>query len=154
MDVFSAGVTLAYAGKLRSVWKGETQDAITESIKNDLPDLTDLTSLQREFISPLLEKLPLDRPTAEIAHKKALEYIEYLIDKENRKKPVALRVKKSILRRLNQGKSKYVLAVTIAGFLAFVIASPWNTTQPNTPSISPITSNESKSPISEINEEV
>lgn len=102
MDVFSAGVTLAYAARLKSVWAGDTQDAITESIKNDEPNLEGLTPLQQEFIRPLLEKLPIDRPNSESVHIKALEYIEYLIDRENRSKPVALRVKKSLARRLNR----------------------------------------------------
>ena len=146
MDVFSAGVTLAYAGKLKSVWAGETQDAITESIKSDAPDLTGLTPLQQEFVRPLLEKLPIDRPSSETAHKKALEYIEYLIDKENRKKPVALRVKKSLTRRLNHPKYKYGIPSTLIGVLALFIASPWSTHEAAVKSSPTITPNSSISP--------
>ena len=153
MDVFSAGVTLAYAGRLKSVWTGETQDSISESIKSDEPDLSGLSPLQQEFVRPLLEKLPMDRPSSEIAHKKALEYLEYLINKENSKKPVAMRVKKSLIRQLDQPKYKYGIPATIIGILAFAIVSPWNTLQDSkkiTPSTSSIaTSSPSSSTSSE-----
>ena len=121
MDVFSAGVTLAYAAKLKSVWAGDNQDAITESIKNDKPDLTGLTPLQEEFIRPLLEKLPIDRPKSASVHKKALEYIEYLVDKEHKSKPVALRVKKSFSRRLRNPRVKWGVPIGLVS--AMVIAS-------------------------------
>ena len=121
MDVFSAGVTLAYAAKLKSVWAGDNQDAITESIKNDKPDLTGLTPLQEEFIRPLFEKLPIDRPKSASVHKKALEYIEYLVDKEHKSKPVALRVKKSFSRRLRNPRVKWGVPIGLVS--AMVIAS-------------------------------
>lgn len=121
MDVFSAGVTLAYAAKLKSVWSGDNQDAITESIKNDNPDLTGLTPLQEEFIRPLLEKLPIDRPKSATVHKKALEYIEYLVDKEHKSKPVALRVKKSFSRRLRNPRVKWGVPIGLVS--AMVITS-------------------------------
>lgn len=124
MDVFSAGVTLAYAAKLKSVWAGDNQDAITESIKNDKPDLTGLTLLQEEFIRPLLEKLPIDRPKSASVHKKALEYIEYLVDKEHRSKPVALRVKKSFSRHLRNPWVKWGMPVGLVStiFLASMLS--------------------------------
>jgi serine/threonine protein kinase len=129
MDVFSAGVTLAYAAKLKSVWAGDNQDAITESIKNDKPDLTGLTPLQEEFIRPLLEKLPIDRPKSGSVHKKALEYIEYLVDKEHKSKPVALRVKKSFSRRLKSPWVKWGAPLALVSATALAFASPWSTKQ-------------------------
>lgn len=132
MDVFSAGVTLAYAAKLKSVWAGDNQDAITQSIKNDDPDLSGLRDLQEEFIRPLLQKLPIDRPNSASVHKKALEYIEYLVDKENKNKPAPLRIKKSLSRRLNRPLFKYGVPTVIAlvGFL--LLLSPWQSNIPKT----------------------
>ena len=129
MDVFSAGVTLAYAARLKSVWAGDNQDAITESIKNDKPDLTGLTPLQEEFIRPLLEKLPIDRPKSANVHKKALEYIEYLVDKEHKSKPVALRVKKSFSRRLQNPLIKWGAPFALIAVVALAFTSPWSTSQ-------------------------
>lgn len=129
MDVFSAGVTLAYAAKLKSVWAGDNQDAVTESIKNDKPDLTGLTPLQEEFIRPLLEKLPIDRPKSASVHKKALEYIEYLVDKEHKSKPVALRVKKSFSRRLRSPWVKWGAPVALVSTMALALTSPWSSVQ-------------------------
>jgi serine/threonine protein kinase len=129
MDVFSAGVTLAYAAKLKSVWAGDNQDAITESIKNDNPDLTGVTPLQEEFIRPLLEKLPIDRPNSASVHKKALEYIEYLVDKQHKNKPVALRVKKSLSRRLGNSWIKWGVPVGLVSALALAFTSPWSSKQ-------------------------
>ena len=129
MDVFSAGVTLAYAAKLKSVWAGDNQDAITESIKNDSPDLSGLTELQQEFIRPLLEKLPIDRPSSETAHKKALEYIEYLVDKEHKSKPVALRVKKSLARRIRKPWIAIGMPVSLIAIGALTITAPWDSKQ-------------------------
>lgn len=127
MDVFSAGVTLAYAAKLKSVWAGDNQDAITESIKNDNPDLSGLTPLQEEFIRPLLQKLPIDRPNSASVHKKALEYIEFLLDKDHKSKPVALRVKKSLSRRLGNGWIKLGVPVGLVSALLITVTSPWTT---------------------------
>jgi TPR repeat protein len=129
MDVFSAGVTLAYAAKLKSVWAGDNQDAITESIKNDKPDLTGLTPLQEEFIRPLLEKLPIDRPKSASVHKKALEYIEYLVDNEHKSKPVALRVKKSFSRRLSSPWVKWGTPLALVSAIALAFVSPWSSKQ-------------------------
>jgi serine/threonine protein kinase len=129
MDVFSAGVTLAYAAKLKSVWTGDNQDAITESIKNDKPDLSGLTPLQEEFIRPLLEKLPIDRPNSASVHKKALEYIEYLVDKEHKSKPVALRVKKTLSRRLGNPWIKWGVPVGLASAMALLVSAPWSSQQ-------------------------
>jgi len=150
MDVFSAGVTLAYAAKLKSVWAGDNQDAITESIKNDNPDLSGITSLQEEFIRPLLQKLPIDRPNSTNIHKKALEYIEYLVDKEHKSKPVALRVKKSLSRRVSNPLMKWGAPIALVSAVALAFTSPWTSKQAEplpdvmvtaTPSASPATAN-------------
>jgi|GEM_PF-2260560 len=153
MDVFSAGVTLAYAGRLKSVWAGETQDSISESIKSDEPDLSGLSPMQQEFVRPLLEKLPIDRPSSEVAHKKALEYFEYLVDKDKSKKPVAIRVKKSLLRQLNQSKYKYGIPATVIGVLALTVISPWNTVQDSKRPTPFTSSNVSSSPSPSISSE-
>jgi serine/threonine protein kinase len=129
MDVFSAGVTLAYAAKLKSVWAGDNQDAITESIKNDNPDLSGITPLQEEFIRPLLEKLPMDRPNSASVHKKAQEYIAYLVDRDHKNKPVALRVKKSLSRRLRNPWMKWGVPVGLVSAMALTLSSPWGTKQ-------------------------
>ncbi len=129
MDVFSAGVTLAYAAKLKSVWAGDNQDAITESIKNDNPDLSDITPLQKEFIWPLLAKLPIDRPDSASVHRKALEYIEYLLDKEHKRKPVALRVKKTLYRRLKKPWIKLGAPIALVSGMALAFTSPWGNKQ-------------------------
>ena len=131
MDVFSAGVTLAYAAKLKSVWAGDNQDAITQSIKNDDPDLSGLRDLQEEFIRPLLQKLPIDRPNSESVHKKALEYIEYLVDKENKDKPTPLRVHKSLSRCLNRPLFKYGVPTFIVLVSFLLLLGQWQSNQTN-----------------------
>lgn len=100
MDVFSAAATLAYAGKLKTVWHGTEETQIAESMRKDEPNLDGLTELQKEFLNPLFEKLASDRPTSEEVHKKALEYVEYLLNVENKKKPSALKSRRGLLRRV------------------------------------------------------
>lgn len=129
MDVFSAGVTLAYAAKLKSVWAGDNLDAITESIKNDEPDLTGLTPLQEEFIRPLLQKLPIDRPNSASVRKKALEYLAYFVDSENNKKPSALKVNKSLYRRLGNPWLKWAVPIALVGTVALAVYLPLGSQQ-------------------------
>ncbi len=124
MDVFSAGVTLAYAAKLKSVWAGDNLDAITESIKNDEPDLTGLTPLQEEFIRPLLQKLPIDRPDSASVRKKALEYLAYFVDSENKKKPSALKVNRPLNRRLGNHWVKWAVPIALVVTVALGITLP------------------------------
>ncbi len=143
MDVFSAGVTLAYAAKLKSVWAGDNQDAITESIKNDSPDLSGMTQLQEDFIRPLLEKLPIDRPSSETAHKKALEYIEYLVDKEHRSKPVALRVKRSLAR---QPRKSWILIGIAVSLITLTLLMITTSSNPKETKTKPITKASDTSP--------
>ncbi len=120
MDVFSAAATLAFAGKLKSVWQGTEETQITESMRKDEPDLEGLTPLQKEFLKPLFEKLSSDRPTSEEAHRKALEYIQYLLDIENKRKPAPLKSKKSLYRRFFKTR-KATLSAGIAATIFLLI---------------------------------
>ena len=76
MDVFSAAVTLAYAGKASSIWSGLTELQLMRNINEDEPDLTGLQSNQIEFLLPLLNKNPSDRPSSKDALEMALKYLE------------------------------------------------------------------------------
>ncbi len=89
MDVFSAAATLAFAGKGSGVWRGENDLQLMRSINDDEPDLSDLTQNQVDFLLPLFEKNPSDRPTSQDAHQSALDFIEHLLG--NSKKPAPLR---------------------------------------------------------------
>ena len=89
MDVFSAAATLAFAGKGSGVWAGENDLQLMRSINDDEPDLTDLTQNQVDFLLPLFEKNPSDRPTSQDAHQSALAFIEHLLG--NSKKPAPLK---------------------------------------------------------------
>jgi serine/threonine protein kinase len=90
MDVFSAAVTLAYAARLKSIWNDENEDTLSKSIQKGSPDLSGLTPEQVEFITPLLDKYALQRPTSEEALNKVLEYIEFIANQES-PKPIPLR---------------------------------------------------------------
>jgi serine/threonine protein kinase len=76
MDVFSAAVTLAYAGKGTSIWSGETELQLMRNINEDEPNLEGLKADQIEFLLPLLNKNPSDRPDSKDALKMALKYLE------------------------------------------------------------------------------
>jgi serine/threonine protein kinase len=76
MDVFSAAVTLAYAGKGASIWSGLTELQLMRNINEDEPDLTGLQANQIEFLLPLLNKNPSDRPSSKDALEMALKYLE------------------------------------------------------------------------------
>ena len=79
MDVFSAASTLAFAGKAKSVWVGENDLQLMRSINDDEPDLTGLTQNQINFLTPLFEKNPSDRPSAISTKLSAHDYIEFLL---------------------------------------------------------------------------
>ena len=66
MDVFSAAVTLAYAGKLRSIWNDENESTLRNSVIKEKPDLTGLEPEQIELLEPLLDKFPSKRPSSEV----------------------------------------------------------------------------------------
>lgn len=78
MDVFSAAVTLAFAGLGRSIWKGENEVQLMRSINESEPDLEGLTEFQATFLRPLLNKNVSDRPSSEDAYKTCLEILNKL----------------------------------------------------------------------------
>jgi len=85
MDVFSAAVTLAYAGRLRSIWNDENESTLRNSVIKEKPDLTGLDPEQIELLEPLLDKFPSKRPSSAEAEGKILQYIEYLVGQSNNK---------------------------------------------------------------------
>lgn len=85
MDVFSAAVTLAYAGRLKSIWNTESESTLSNSINKGIPDLEGLSPEQIEFLLPLLDKFKSKRPSSEDALKNARDYLAYFLDKKNPK---------------------------------------------------------------------
>jgi serine/threonine protein kinase len=83
MDVFSAAATLAFAGQGRSIWSGTSELQLMRSINEDEPDLSDLTRKQQDFLAPLLNKNPSERPSATEAYEICLEIIASLNSSEN-----------------------------------------------------------------------
>jgi serine/threonine protein kinase len=79
MDVFSAAATLAYAGKGKSIWPGESELQLMRNINEDVPDLEGLTERQKLFLIPLLEKNESERSSAREALTAANSFIEELI---------------------------------------------------------------------------
>ena len=75
MDVFSAAVTLAFAGQGRTIWQSNSEIQLMRSINEDEPDLSGLTELQRNFLLPLLNKDISERPTSEAAYEMSLKLI-------------------------------------------------------------------------------
>jgi hypothetical protein len=75
MDVFSAAVTLAFAGQGRTIWQSNSEIQLMRSINEDEPDLSGLTELQRNFLLPLLNKDISERPTSEAAYEMSLQLI-------------------------------------------------------------------------------
>lgn len=88
MDVFSAAATLAYAGKGTGIWTGDNDLQLMRSINEDSPNLEGLSKNQIKFILPLLEKNPSDRPSAQEAHESALGFIEFLLGKTSKPRPL------------------------------------------------------------------
>jgi serine/threonine protein kinase len=103
MDVFSAAATLAFAAKGSGVWAGENDLQLMRSINDDEPDLSNLTQNQVEFLLPLFEKNPSDRPSAVQAQDSALEYIEYFL---GNKKPSLIQVKGGRKKRKQTERKK------------------------------------------------
>lgn len=79
MDVFSAAATLAFAGKGSGIWVGENDLQLMRSINDDEPNLDGLTENQINFLKPLFEKNPSDRPTSNEAMTQALAFIEFFL---------------------------------------------------------------------------
>jgi serine/threonine protein kinase len=125
MDVFSAAVTLAYIGKGSSIWQGQTTGEITNSIIKGVPNLEGLTKNQQNFLKPLLAKFTSERSSSQEAHKKSLEFLEYIVDAENVKKPKNSNIKKILVRRLRKRSVKYGLLPSLVAFIAVLSISPW-----------------------------
>jgi len=111
MDVFSAAVTLAYAARLKSIWKDENEDTLEESICKGSPDLSGLSAEQIELLNPLLDKFASQRPTSEQTLEKIHEYIEHFANLQT-PKPVPLRGSTRIYR-LIRNKSFRVAGFTL-----------------------------------------
>ena len=93
MDVFSTAATLAYAARGNSIWSGDNELQLMRSINEDQPNLEGLSENQAKFLGPLLEKNPSGRPSAITAHATALGYIEFLLGRSKRPRPVKTRSK-------------------------------------------------------------
>lgn len=120
MDVFSAAATLAFAGKGRSIWSGDNELQLMRSINDDSPNLEGLSENQIKYLMPLLEKNPSDRPTALSAYESALGFIEFLLGKTKKPKPLKGR---STVKRIT--KSRNLLAgifmITLVAVLVFAL---------------------------------
>ena len=121
MDVFSAAATLAYAGKGGSIWKGDNDLQLMRSINEDSPNLEGLTDSQEKFLAPLLEKNPSDRPTALAAHESALGYIEFLLGKTGKPRP--LKPRNKVKRTITSRKSYVVTTLVLFALLAVIFKS-------------------------------
>ena len=62
MDIFSLGSTFVFAGTGRFPFSGETTTQWGYSIRNLAPDLIGLSDFQKDLVTPLLIKLPENRP--------------------------------------------------------------------------------------------
>ncbi len=127
MDVFSAASTLAFAGKGSSVWTGENDLQLMRSINDDEPDLTDLTQNQIDFLLPLFEKNPSDRPSAAQAKENAVSYIEFLLGGNQKPRLTARNAlntqRKSLKKRLTKHlkvKSEYRKLLFASSVIAIV----------------------------------
>ena len=120
MDVFSAAVTLAYAGRLRSIWNDQDEGSLRNSIHKEKPDLSGLQPEQIELLQPLLDKFPSKRPSSEEAFNKIAQYIEYLVGKSEGK-PKPLKGSSFIYRVFREKKFQLALATVIFLIPAFFI---------------------------------
>lgn len=76
MDIFSAAATLAYAATGKIIWVGDNELQLMRSINEDEPNLEGLSVRQIQFISPMLNKNPSDRPTSNASYFQALKFLE------------------------------------------------------------------------------
>jgi serine/threonine protein kinase len=157
MDVFSAAATLAYAGKGGSIWKGDNDLQLMRSINEDSPNLEGLTDSQEKFLAPLLEKNPSDRPTALAAHESALGYIEFLLGKSGKPRPLKPRsqLKKVISSKKTVIAVSFILITSVSSALLINRSSTLQTISPtistspkppDTPSATPTSTKEVLSP--------
>ena len=119
MDVFSAAVTLAYAGRLRSIWNDENENTLSNSVFKGKPDLSGLEPEQIELLEPLLDKYPSKRPSSEEAFNKIAQYIEYLVGKsEGKPRPLK---GSSLAYRFMQNKSFKMASIASTILMIFVL---------------------------------
>jgi serine/threonine protein kinase len=151
MDVFSAAATLAFAGQGRSIWSGASELQLMRSINEDEPDLTDLTKKQSDFLAPLLNKNPSERPSASEAYEICLEIIAGLDSSE-----VSPRLLTWAKRKTKNGKrwklvTGSIMSLVIVGSGLFYVSnngfSPGdvvtNSSPSSSPTLSPSTTNSS-----------
>ena len=150
MDVFSAAATLAYAAKGTGIWNGENELQLMRSINDDLPDLSGLTKNQTDFLIPLFEKNPSDRPSALEAHQSALSYIEFLLG--NTDVPSSLRGRSKFKKVVRSKKSYAALALLLPTLIGTSVLIGNNSkvesktdVKPGVSNISSLPSNTSKS---------
>jgi serine/threonine protein kinase len=120
MDVFSAAVTLAYAGRLRSIWNDEDEGSLRNSIFKEKPNLTGLEPEQIELLEPLLDKFPSQRPSSEEAFKKITQYIEFLVG-ISESRPTPLKGSAFTYRMFRNKKFKISIAFILALVSMFLI---------------------------------
>ena len=127
MDVFSAAVTLAYAGKLRSIWKDENESTLRNSVIKEKPDLDGLQPEQTELLEPLLDKFPSQRPSSEEAFNKITQYIEYLVG-INDEKPLPLKGSSFFYKLFKSTAFRtMVIGVTVLGIFLSLALRPTQT---------------------------
>lgn len=122
MDVFSAAVTLAYAGRLRSIWNDSDEGTLRNSIFKEKPDLSGLQPEQIELLQPLLDKFPSQRPSSEEAFKKITQYIEYLVG-TSEGKPTPLKGSSLIYRTLQNKKFKLAAILSLVSIAIILIST-------------------------------
>ena len=118
MDVFSAAVTLAFAGLGRTIWKSNSELQMSRSINEDEPDLEGLSDLQQTFLKPLLNKNISDRPSSDQAYETCLRILQKL---EGTRDDVDLRSWKRATKRIR--KSNPAIKVGTAGIFLLALAS-------------------------------
>ena len=141
MDVFSAAATLAYAAKANSIWRGDNDLQLMRSINEDAPDLEGLSENQEKFLRPLLEKNPSDRPSAITAHQTALGYIEFLLGRSKKPRPLKARskFKRVMLSRPIIAGLSIIVAVLLGSTFIIKINSDFETAKPTISSTSDAT---------------
>lgn len=122
MDVFSAAVTLAYVGRLRSIWNDENESTLRNSVIKEKPDLAGLDAEQIELLEPLLDKFPSQRPSSEEAFNKITQYIEYLVGLSEGK-PTPLKGSSFIYRILQNRKFRLAAVSTLFLVAIFLMST-------------------------------
>jgi len=127
MDVFSAAATLAYAGRLRSIWNDENEGTLRSSVIKGKPDLSGLGPEQIELLMPLLDKFPSQRPSSEEAFKKTTQYIEYLLG-ASKGKPSPLKGSSLLFRTYQNKKFRLAALSVLLSIAVFYLSTTLNKT--------------------------